>query len=270
MQQIPRRENTKTLPALAIAVFALCLSWMMWTHVVTRMQVASIQAEVESVGAVGVSPSFAESRQPHVSIAAQLLHPLLETEVTVPLHPAAEQKTATPEPQAAAAEQEGELTAWHMQKAYTISIPAKQISVPVLMPSALFWNTRDWQQLEEQMQVGLRYGAVAYPHSVAPGAVGSIFLSGHSSPPNASVAESAYSSVFAAVPGLQAGDRIVLTANGITHTYTVVGDEVVLPTMTRILSQQSEQAILKLITCYPIGTTRERWVVTAVLDEAPL
>jgi len=159
--------------------------------------------------------------------------------------------------------QEEELRQWGLRSWLTLSIPSLNLNAQVYLPSDRFWNAKRWDMLEEQMQIGLMRGATAYPHSVRPGERGTIFISGHSSPPTADVAKSAYGSLFSQLPSMQPGGSIFLANNGESIEYQVVSSAVVQPQDTEILLQQYESNLIKLITCYPVGTTRDRLIVTA-------
>lgn len=160
-----------------------------------------------------------------------------------------------------------EISQWEVRNAYSLSIPSLGVRTPVLLPSMRFWENRQWNLLEEQMQIALYYGSVAYPHSVRPGDTGTLIIAGHSSPPNERAAESSFGSLFERVPELSPGDEVIVTENGERLTYIVTESIIVSPTNTDILRQQNDKSIVKLITCYPIGTTRDRMIVTAVLQE---
>ncbi|PIR52838.1 hypothetical protein COU76_04290 [Candidatus Peregrinibacteria bacterium CG10_big_fil_rev_8_21_14_0_10_49_10] len=161
------------------------------------------------------------------------------------------------------ANEETDLEKWEMHEEYALSIPALGIQAPVFLPSLKYWKLRAWELLEKQMQVGLAEGAVVYPHSVEPGARGTLFLAGHSSPPNGFAAQNEYGHLFKNLPDLKPGDDIFLRAGGKTFTYTVRSTEVVSPSATEILLQQDTETLLKILTCFPIGTTKDRMVVTA-------
>jgi LPXTG-site transpeptidase (sortase) family protein len=160
-----------------------------------------------------------------------------------------------------------ELSQWEVSQAYSMSIPTLGIRTPILLPSMRFWASRQWNLLEEQMQVGLRHGSVAYPHSAIPGEMGNLIIAGHSSPPTQRAAESAYGSLFERVPELEIGDQIIVTKNGKRMTYSVSDSTVVSPSETEVLRQQDDESVIKLITCFPVGTTKDRMVVTAHLVE---
>ncbi|MBT3293056.1 sortase [Candidatus Peregrinibacteria bacterium] len=161
------------------------------------------------------------------------------------------------------AKTENELEKWGLQRSFTLQIPSLNIRVPVLLPSITYWESRKWGMLEEQMQIGLLKGAVAYPHSVLPGEMGSIIIAGHSSPPDERAAESIYGNIFRSLPSLKEGDAIYLIDDGVRITYIVQESYVIPVSETEILKQQKDEKILKLMTCFPIGTTKDRLIVTA-------
>lgn len=156
-----------------------------------------------------------------------------------------------------------DLTNWEIQYAYSLQIPRLDIDVPVLLPSTKYWNQRDWNMLETQMQIGLANGSVAYPHSSVPGENGTLIVAGHSSPPDDRARSSAYGSMFSRLPELEAGDEIIVHVRGEPVIYAVESATVVPSTATQILEQQNSESILKVITCFPVGTTKDRLVVTA-------
>lgn len=158
---------------------------------------------------------------------------------------------------------EGALQQWELAQAWSLSIPSIGVRSPVMLPSGKYWNTQKWDLLEEQMQVGLNHGAVAYPHSVTPGNTGSLIIAGHSSPPDELAAQSKYGHLFSRLPEVEPGETIsVLTTAGPVE-YVISHKYVVSPEQTSILAQQYDDSTLKLITCYPVGTTRDRMIVVA-------
>lgn len=157
-----------------------------------------------------------------------------------------------------------DLSVWELRKAYTISIPDIGVRAPVLLPSRSYWDAHDWPLLEEQMQVGLLYGTVAYPHSAVPGTTGTTIIAGHSSPPNDRASQSAFSSVFAQLPDLTSGQKIIITDGDQVFTYIVTESFIVSAADTSILALQDEgHSMLTIITCYPVGSTRQRFVLRA-------
>lgn len=157
-----------------------------------------------------------------------------------------------------------ELLQWKMQNLATVLIPKISVRAPVYVPDAKFWSNKQWGLVEEQMQLGLYYGLAAYPHSAAPGENGTLLIAGHSSPPNSIVEQSDYGEVFARLPELQEDDVItVIKQDGGFVDYAVRSMKIVSADDTAILKQQNKASLLTLITCFPIGTTKDRLVITA-------
>lgn len=156
-----------------------------------------------------------------------------------------------------------ELDNWELKKKYALSIPSLGIHTPVLVPSKTFWNMRQWEMLEEQMQIGMTSGAVAYPHSSAPGSRGALIVAGHSSPPTERAARTRFGTIFEKLPSIESGEKMMVTSNGVTTVYQVTGSVVVPNTDTSILAQDTSESVLKLITCFPVGSTKDRMVITA-------
>lgn len=199
--------------------------------------------------------------------AAPLVVPLIAASVTDPVPPIIT-SIADPVPAVAIDKETEELAQWEIHRAWTIAIPSLGIRAPVLLPSMKYWSSRSWEMLEEQMQTGLSYGTVAYPHSKAPGENGSLIIAGHSSPPDERAKESDFGSVFERVPQIVVGEDIVVTRGGKQIHYTVESTDIVSPEATTILAPSFENTgILKIITCYPVGTSKSRFVVTARMKE---
>lgn len=154
-----------------------------------------------------------------------------------------------------------------LETAY-LSYPTLGIGAPVGKPSLTQWKSRNWRALEDQMQFGLLHGVVAYPHSPPIGGEGNIVIAGHSSAPTLNARGSPYQDVFASLPEAKIGDRIELRDTmGTPAIYEVIETHVVPATETSILLQDTKKSELTLFTCYPVGTTKERWVVRARLVE---
>ncbi|MBU0766249.1 sortase [Patescibacteria group bacterium] len=237
------------------AVVSLSYSFVLWTNTITDSLLSSILVSVDEslmISDTEMHTAAAEdnpqeyfplaptTKEPEVSNDSSFIERILKS---------SDQK---------------ELEQWDLSRWVTLSIPSKNIRTPVFLPSRRFWDARQWNLLEEQMQVGLLNGATAYPHSVRPGEIGNVIIAGHSSPPNERAEESKYGHLFASLPTIERGDTITVTGNGTMVTYEVVRTGIVEPTDTEILAQQTDKSLLKLITCYPIGSTKSRFVVTAV------
>jgi LPXTG-site transpeptidase (sortase) family protein len=147
---------------------------------------------------------------------------------------------------------------------YNIYIPKIDLVNDVAMIPPKYWNNKDWQQLESIMQETMDVvGAVAYPHSVQPGNDGKIILTAHSSPPEIGEKQTEKNTLFEHLPELLPSDQIFLTVDGVMHEYQVVNSQIVSPNNAALLEQNYDSERLVLITCYPIGSTKDRLIVRA-------
>ena len=142
------------------------------------------------------------------------------------------------------------------------------IAAPIGKPSMANWMSRNWRALEYQMQYLLLNGLAVYPHSPRPGEVGTMIIAGHSSPPTMSAIGSPYENILSVLPNAKIGDTItVFDSAGKAHRYSVQKTQVVPATYTKLLLQNPHKKEIVLFTCYPVGTTRERFVVWAEYEE---
>lgn len=250
--------HQKRFLASVLAVLCIVVSMFLWVDIVRSLvtPVANIaaeespapEAESSSSAASTVSP-YEASRHPAASLQTSSLMPSL--------HFAGMASRSEEE------QQNAELKQWEIQQVSTLSIPSLSIRSSVFLPSRRYWDVRDWETLERQMQVGLLYGVVSYPNAAAPGADGTIVIAGHSSPPNDRARESHFGSIFATLPNIEQGAEIIVRTQSATVTYAVERTQIVSSDDTTILVGQQEESLLKLMTCYPVGSTKERFVVIA-------
>jgi len=262
-------QRQKRTVAYICACGSVVTSFGLWTAIVSRSLViynTDISQERQRTevwgGAIGTVGEFVESVAEVVANTVMDQVHLAASTVTVP-----SEVIGGPAASSSGAESPFELSQWEINQAYTLSIPDLDVEVPVLIPSMRYWESREWNLLEKQMQVGLNYGAVAYPHSAEPGSKGSVIISGHSSPPSERAASSDFGRIFSHVPELKPGDVITISGEGQDKNYEIQSSVIVPPTATEILRQQEDESIMKIVTCYPIGTTKDRMVVTAKLME---
>jgi len=267
--------------AIVTAILALCASFALWTthldlvplpHISEKItstfdavkntlghrqetvepSVAVVQIEVENLGG-----HFTEKRvEPKLS--ASVITKAKE-QIPTPVIPDEPEEVLEPVLPAAPTE----LEHWELKRAWSIAVPSLGIRAPVFLPSLKYWSSQAWDLMEEQMQVGLNNGTVAYPHSSGPGAKGALIIAGHSSPPTIEAEKSNYGSVFAKLPDIEIGQDITVTTSASPVTYRVEEKMIVSPSVTSILEQQYDDSVLKLITCYPVGTTKNRMIIIA-------
>lgn len=153
-----------------------------------------------------------------------------------------------------------------MYEMYSILIPEISVRSEVAVPPASLWDKKQWSRTEEAMQVAMEVtGAVAYPNSVLPGHNGAIFITAHSSPPLSTMSKTIQTTLFERLPELEDDSRIFILDDTMTYEYSVVSKKIVSPSNVEILEYDYTEPLLHLITCYPIGSTADRLVVSAKL-----
>ncbi len=132
-----------------------------------------------------------------------------------------------------------------------IYIPRIRVAAPIVYAK----STAD-----EAINNDLLRGVVHYPGTAEPGQKGNVFLTGHSS--YYWWVDSDYKTVFTLVPELVGGDEIVVYHKGIRYTYKVSEIKDVSATDVSVL-RPTDQPVVTLSTCVPIGTSYQRRIVRA-------
>lgn len=113
---------------------------------------------------------------------------------------------------------------------------------------------------ENVYQKALENGAVHSKGNVHPGEKGNCFIFGHSSyyenkPGN-------YKTIFSCLPDLTSGDKITIYYNEKEYNYVVSYTKIVDPSDVNVIKNTLEER-LTLMTCWPLGTDKQRFVVVA-------
>ncbi|MFC1729806.1 sortase [candidate division KSB1 bacterium] len=140
-------------------------------------------------------------------------------------------------------------------------IPKLGKSVPLVNMSAEHIEGENWNELEKQIQEGLRGGVVHYPGTAKPGQNGNVFLTGHSSYYVWDKGE--FKDVFATLSKLEVGDRYYVYYDQSKYIYEVNEKKEVKPSNVDVLYQPNDEKISTLMTCTPVGTTLRRLIITA-------
>ena len=134
-------------------------------------------------------------------------------------------------------------------------IPKINVDVP-----ALYDVGADHDSQMAAMAKGVAHFAIPGANS-HPGEIGNTVLSGHSS--NDLFDQGDYKFIFAQLEKLSKGDTIYANYQGKRYTYVITKMEVVKPTQVDKLIYPTDKPVLTLITCTPLGTARDRLLVTA-------
>lgn len=134
-------------------------------------------------------------------------------------------------------------------------IPKINVDVP-----AIYGVGSDHNSQMTAMEKGVAHFAIPGANS-RPGEMGNTVLSGHSS--NDLFDSGDYKFIFAQLDKLTIGDTIYANYEGIRYTYVITKTEVVKPTEVNKLVYPTNKPVMTLITCTPLGTSRDRLLVTA-------
>ncbi|MFA4930675.1 MAG: sortase [Patescibacteria group bacterium] len=132
-------------------------------------------------------------------------------------------------------------------------IPSLQIAAPIVYLD---------DASEPVLQQKLKEGVGHYPLTALPGEVGNVFIFGHSSYYWWDWSE--YNSVFANLESIGDQAKILVFYDDNIYVYQVEITKVVGPDEVSVLAQGEERE-LSLMTCTPLGTNLNRFVVTAKL-----
>ncbi|MGD8633613.1 MAG: class D sortase [Anaerolineales bacterium] len=129
------------------------------------------------------------------------------------------------------------------QQAVRIQIPAINIDAPIVQGDG-------WEQLKKG--VGQHLG------TADPGQDGNLVLSAHND---------IFGEIFKDLDQLERGDEVTVFTSQRSFTYVIVDTEVVEPTAVEVL-EQTKDARVTLISCYPYLVDDQRIVVTARLESS--
>ena len=140
---------------------------------------------------------------------------------------------------------------------YVLNIAKLNLSAPIIIN--VDGNDKD------AYNKALEGGVAHLLGSALPGQAGNPFIFGHSSyyawkPGN-------YKQIFKNLNDLEVGGSITISSNLSTYNYKVTDKEIVQPNDVAVANQNYTEKKLTLMTCWPIGSDKERLVVVGVLQE---
>lgn len=123
----------------------------------------------------------------------------------------------------------------------------------------------DANELNNIFMKELEKWVIRYPGSAQPGKKWNTFVFGHSS--NFPWIKWDYNDVFALLDNVSFDDEIFVYYNQKKYKYIVREKKVITPGDVSILERNKNKSEITLMTCWPIGTTLNRLIVTAELIE---
>ncbi len=138
-----------------------------------------------------------------------------------------------------------------------LMIPKLNVEVPVVFGSA-----NDVNSMNIAMGNGVANFAVPGA-SAKPGEIGNFVISGHSA---GNVYQNTnYKFIFSGLPRMVDGDLIYMDYEGKRYTYKMIGHTIVDPSdvnvLVRIANENPDKPLITLLTCYPLGTSRQRYII---------
>jgi len=134
-----------------------------------------------------------------------------------------------------------------------LMIPKVNVSVPIIYGCGL-----DDASQKRCLTDGVMHFAVSGA-SALPGENGNFAVSGHSS--NDAFTPGDFKFIFSQLPRMAVGDLAYVNYEGVRYTYVVRGTQIVAPNDVEALRIGDERPVMTLITCYPIGTARQRMLI---------
>ena len=139
----------------------------------------------------------------------------------------------------------------------TLMIPKINVEVPVT-----FGSKNDVASMNLAMSNGVAHFSVPGA-SAKPGQIGNSVISGHSG--GDPWQNSNYKFIFSGLTRLTVGDMFYMDYEGTRYAYKMIGTTIVEPTdvnsLRKIASDNAGKPVMTLLTCYPLGTSKQRYLV---------
>ncbi len=127
-------------------------------------------------------------------------------------------------------------------------------------------RVEDQKELDDIFMKELQNGVIRYPGSAKPGEEGNSFIFGHSS--NFPWVEGKFNDVFALLDRVVYDDEVIVYYGQEKYIYKISSKNVIRPGDVSVLKQKKDdRKQITLMTCWPIGTTLNRLVLTGELVE---
>jgi sortase A len=130
-------------------------------------------------------------------------------------------------------------------------IPKIELDAPIT------WSVKN---TDAEVQSALKNGLVNLQGTSLPGEAGNVFITGHSS--DLPWSNGNYKTIFSLLNKMVVGDIIMLKYQNKEFIYKVHEVKVVQPDDLSVLDQTND-SILTLMTCTPVGTTLRRLIVAS-------
>ncbi len=137
---------------------------------------------------------------------------------------------------------------------FVLEVPSVGIRASVVPDVPLDDERAYWRALTRGV-------ALARSSALLTATSGNSFIFGHSG--RLTLRPSPYDTIFAKLPGVVAGDEVVVTSEGQPARYRVTASRSVAADDQSVLAEVPGKRTLTLLTCWPLGTWYKRWIVVA-------
>ena len=131
-------------------------------------------------------------------------------------------------------------------------IPKLNVDVPIHFNIPL-------SEVMSAMNEGVAHYRIAGA-SAFPGEIGNLVITGHSA--GDVYNSNPYKFIFSGLERLEDGDLIYVNYNGIRYTYSVYKRQIIDPSNVSALVMDTDKPLITLVTCTPLGTSKNRLLVT--------
>lgn len=133
---------------------------------------------------------------------------------------------------------------------FDLFIPKIEVSAPVIADVNIY--------SQKEYNAALRTGVAHAKGNAKPGEIGNIFIFGHST--DWQLYEGKYKTIFKNLPDLKTNDLITIRYKGAIYKYKIFLREVTAYDDTSWI-KNTDDKIITLMTCYPIGSNTKRLII---------
>jgi LPXTG-site transpeptidase (sortase) family protein len=134
-----------------------------------------------------------------------------------------------------------------------IRIPSLDVNVPLILSKSI---------ADQDVINALQSGVAMYPNGVTPGALGNVFIAGHST---GNPWQGPFRFAFTRINELKPGDTIILDWHTTRYVYKIYKSETVVPTEGYTVPSDHLYPTMSLMACWPLWSTSHRMLIHADL-----
>ncbi|MEO6078019.1 MAG: class E sortase [Candidatus Andersenbacteria bacterium] len=134
-----------------------------------------------------------------------------------------------------------------------LRIPSLGVNVPIAVSKSI---------ADQDVINALQSGVAMYPNGVTPGALGNVFIAGHST---GNPWQGPFRFAFTRINELKPGDSIILDWHDTRYVYKIYKSETIVPTDGYTIASDHLYPTMSLMACWPLWSTSHRILIHADL-----